>query len=53
MSKTGLSNFYWNSNLKKNGAYKNRFDKPFIEEINGTQPHQRHLVDGFVINSSF
>lgn len=37
MSKTGLSNFYWNSNLKKNGAFKNRFDKPFKEEINGTQ----------------
>ncbi len=29
MAKTGLTNFYWNSNLKKNGAYQNRFDKPF------------------------
>ena len=31
MNKIGLSNFYWNSNLKKNGAFKNRFDKPFID----------------------
>lgn len=37
INKTGLTNFYWNSNLKKNGAFKNRFDKPFEEEINGTQ----------------
>jgi multimeric flavodoxin WrbA len=37
MSKTGLSNFYWNSHLKKNGAYKNRFDKPFKEAKNDTQ----------------
>lgn len=29
MLKTGLTNFYWNSNLKKNGAYQNRFDKPY------------------------
>ncbi len=36
ISKTGLTDFYWNSNLKKNGAFKNRFDKPF-EEIDGTQ----------------
>ncbi len=35
--KMGLTNFYWNSNLKKNGVFKNRFDKPFIEEIIGTQ----------------
>ena len=27
--KTGLTNFYWNSNLKKNNAYSKRFDKPF------------------------
>ncbi len=26
---TGLSNFYWNSRLKKYGAYDKRFDKPF------------------------
>lgn len=26
---TGLTNIYWNSNLKKNGAFRNRFDKPF------------------------
>ena len=25
----GLTNFYWNSNLKKNNAYNNRFAKPF------------------------
>ncbi|HPD95029.1 MAG TPA: NAD(P)H-dependent oxidoreductase [Tenuifilaceae bacterium] len=27
----GLTNLYWNSNLKKNNAYKNRFDKPYAE----------------------
>jgi len=32
-SKTGLTNFYWNSNLKKNGTFKNRFDRPFEEKI--------------------
>ena len=26
---TGLANFYWNSNLKKNGAYARRFAKPY------------------------
>lgn len=31
----GISDFYWNSHLKKNGAFRNRFDKPFIEEMNG------------------
>lgn len=36
-SKTGLTNLYWNRNLKKNKAYKNRFDKPFEEEIKSTQ----------------
>jgi len=30
-SKTGLTNFYWNSNLKKNKAFGKRFDKPFEE----------------------
>jgi len=29
---TGLTNYYWNSNLKKHGAYQNRFDRPFIDE---------------------
>jgi hypothetical protein len=29
MSKTGLINFYWDTHLKQNGAYKKRFDKPF------------------------
>jgi len=32
MIMTGLSNFYWNSNLKKNGAFENRFDQPFKAE---------------------
>jgi multimeric flavodoxin WrbA len=27
--KLGLTNMFWNSMLKKNKAYKNRFDKPF------------------------
>jgi hypothetical protein len=26
---TGIGNFYWNINLKKNKAYQQRFDKPF------------------------
>ena len=30
-SRTGLTNFYWNSNLKKNNAFSNRFDRPFEE----------------------
>jgi NAD(P)H-dependent FMN reductase len=29
ISRTGLMDFYWNSNLKKNGAFKNRFAKPY------------------------
>ncbi len=28
--KTGLANLYWNSHLKKYGAFKNRFDQPFV-----------------------
>ena len=28
---TGLPNFYWDYNLKKNGAFKMRFAKPYIE----------------------
>jgi hypothetical protein len=26
---TGLTNMYWNSQLKKNGAYERRFDQPY------------------------
>ncbi len=37
ISKTGLTNFYWNSNLKRNNAYCKRFDKPFEEENYSTQ----------------
>jgi hypothetical protein len=29
LSRFGLTNFYWNSNLKKNGAYGKRFARPF------------------------
>jgi len=29
LSKTGLTNFYWDMNLKKNNAFEQRFDKPF------------------------
>lgn len=32
MSLIGLSNFYWNGMLKKNGAYKNRFNAPYIKD---------------------
>jgi len=31
LNRIGFTNIYWNSMLKKNKAYKNRFDKPFIE----------------------
>lgn len=37
ISRTGLTNFYWNSNLKKNNAFSNRFDKPFEVENYSTQ----------------
>lgn len=30
-SLTGLINYYWDFNLKKNGAYKKRFAKPYME----------------------
>ncbi|MCX8128876.1 MAG: NAD(P)H-dependent oxidoreductase [Clostridia bacterium] len=30
LAKIGISNFYWNGMLKKNGAYKARFAKPYI-----------------------
>ena len=29
LSKTGLSNQYWNKMLKSNGAYEKRFNKPY------------------------
>lgn len=28
--KLGLTNFYWNSNLKKNNAFEKRFNKPYV-----------------------
>ncbi|MFW6370050.1 MAG: hypothetical protein ACOC10_02460 [Bacteroidota bacterium] len=37
VSKTGLTDFYWNSNLKRNNAFSKRFDKPFEEENYRTQ----------------
>jgi len=30
-SLTGLTNYYWDFNLKKNGAYEKRFAKPYME----------------------
>ncbi|QGY42737.1 hypothetical protein GM418_03435 [Maribellus comscasis] len=29
MQKTGISNFYWDKNLKKNNAFEKRFDAPY------------------------
>ncbi len=29
INKTGVTNFYWNSNLKKNNAFEKRFDRPY------------------------
>lgn len=29
LSYTGLTNYYWNMNLKKHDAFKNRFDRPY------------------------
>lgn len=31
LSLTGLTNYYWDFNLKKNGAYEKRFAKPYTE----------------------
>lgn len=31
LAKTGITNFYWNMMLKKNGAFENRFNKPYTE----------------------
>ena len=31
MNFLGFTNFYWNSNLKKNGAFEKRFDKPLVD----------------------
>lgn len=30
-SLTGLTNYYWDFNLKKNGAYEKRFARPYVE----------------------
>lgn len=30
MQKIGISNFYWDSQLKKNGVFDKRFDQPFL-----------------------
>ncbi|MBS0011510.1 MAG: NAD(P)H-dependent oxidoreductase [Bacteroidales bacterium] len=36
MSITGITNYYWNSNLRKNKAFDRRFDKPYmVEELSG------------------
>jgi len=32
MSNTSVGNFYWNSNLKKNEAFINRFDRPYVSD---------------------
>ena len=32
LAKTGMGNFYWDQQLKKNGAFEQRFDRPFITE---------------------
>ncbi|MBN2049787.1 MAG: NAD(P)H-dependent oxidoreductase [Spirochaetales bacterium] len=32
MSRVGLADFYWNYNLKKNGTFEQRFDKPYERE---------------------
>jgi hypothetical protein len=34
---TGLTNFYWDTQLKKNNAYENRFDKPYEENLVGSK----------------
>ncbi len=31
LMKTGLSNFYWDKQLKENNAYNNRFNKPYLQ----------------------
>jgi len=31
ISLTGLTNFYWNGMLKKNGAWKQRFNTPYSD----------------------
>ena len=31
LSKTGLTNFYWNNQLKSNNAYEQNFDRPYTE----------------------
>jgi len=34
ISKTNLLNIYWDNNLKKNNAFDNRFDKPYVDREN-------------------
>ncbi len=31
-SKTGLTNFYWNGNLKRNKAYEKRYNRPYAQK---------------------
>jgi len=31
LAKTGLMDFYWNKQLKENGAYEKRFARPYAE----------------------
>ncbi len=31
LSKTGITNFYWNGQLKKNGAFEKRFARPYLD----------------------
>jgi multimeric flavodoxin WrbA len=33
MLKTGLPDYYWNKNLKENGAFDKRFDKPYAPDL--------------------
>ncbi|WP_296557871.1 NAD(P)H-dependent oxidoreductase [uncultured Acetobacterium sp.] len=32
LAKTGITNLYWDSNLKRNQAYEKRFDQPYAEK---------------------
>ena len=31
LQKIGLTNLYWNINLKKNNAFERRFDTPYLD----------------------
>lgn len=39
---TGLSNYYWDSQLKKNGAYRQRYDQPYAAKAEQTSSHNRN-----------